>query len=282
MNRVAIIGLGLMGGSLGLALKNRGGVQVVGSARRPETRKMALSMGAVDSACEDPSEALKGSDVVVFCTPVCSIPEIARQCKKAFDPRTIVTDVGSTKGILVSEMDDVLRGTDVIFVGSHPMAGSEKTGIESARRDLYGAALVALTPSAHTPAWAIQEISAMWKGVGARVLEVAPGKHDELVARTSHLPHLVSALLALTAGREFPEHVAEFCGPGFRDTTRIAGGSPEMWQDIVRTNRNAILAELAEYRQKLDALTTCIQQGDDDGVRRFLSDAQSSRRQLVD
>jgi len=281
MKKVAIIGLGLMGGSLGLALKRRGLAKVSASARRVDTRRLALSMGAVDEVFETPQEALGGADVAVFCTPVCSIPGLARECLSAFEPGCVVTDVGSTKADLAREMAGLFKGTKIVFVGSHPMAGSEKTGIEVANAALYDHAVTALTPVDGTPESAILTVENLWNGVGSSVVRLAPDIHDELVARTSHLPHLVAALLVATAGRNHPADLPKFCGPGFRSTSRVAAGSPEMWHDIVKTNRMAILAELRAYHQQLDGLIATIEKQDFCEVKSFLEGARTLRHKLL-
>jgi len=281
MKKVAIIGLGLMGGSLGLALKRRGLAKVSASARREETRRLALSMGAADEVYETPQAALRGADVAVFCTPVCSIPEIANTCLTAFEPGCVVTDVGSTKSDLAREMARLFQGKPVVFVGSHPMAGSEKTGIEVANADLYNHAVTALTPVAGTPEGAILSIENLWRAVGSKVVSLAPDVHDELVARTSHLPHLVAALLVVTAGRNHPVDLPEFCGPGFRSTTRVAAGSPEMWHDIVKTNPTAILAELRAYEKQLGGLIAAVEKQDFCEVKAFLERARTLRSELL-
>jgi prephenate dehydrogenase len=282
MQKIAIIGLGLMGGSLGLALKRRGLATVSASARREDTRRRALAMGAADEVFETPQAALRGADVAVFCTPVCSIPQLAEACLSAFEPGCVVTDVGSTKSGLAREMSSLFKGTGLVFVGSHPMAGSEKTGIEVARADLYEKAVTALTPLTGTSEAAIERIGQLWKGVGSGVVRVSPEAHDELVARSSHLPHLIAALLVATAGRDQPVDLPKFCGPGFRSTTRVASGSPEMWHDIVKTNRIAILAELRACETQLGGLIAAIEKQEYGEVKAFLERARTLRHALVE
>lgn len=281
MKKVAIIGLGLMGGSLGLALKRRGLAKVSASARRQETRDLALSMGAADEVFETPQAALRGADVAVFCTPVCSIPELAKECLSAFESGCVVTDVGSTKADLVRDMARLFKGTRLVFVGSHPMAGSERTGLEVANADLYVEAVTALTPVEGTPESAITIVESLWSGVGSKVVRLAPDVHDELVARSSHLPHLIAALLVATAGRNYPADLSKFCGPGFRSTTRVAAGSPEMWHDIVKTNRAAILAELHAYEKQLGDLIAAVEKQDYCEVKTILEGAQTLRQKLL-
>lgn len=270
-----------MGGSLGMALRRRGLARVSLYARRVETRQDALDRGAADEAHASPQAALKGAALAVFCTPVCSIPEMAADCVEAFEPGCVVTDVGSTKVCLVEAMGQALAGSSTIFVGSHPMAGSEKAGMEAARADLYQGAVTAVTPAGDAPEGAIREVEHLWTGVGARCVRLSPGQHDAWVARSSHLPHLVAAVLAVTAGREASSGLKDFCGPGFRDTTRVASGSPEMWHDIVKTNRVAILEELRQYEAELAGLIELIGREDFQGTRELLEKARKARHHLV-
>jgi prephenate dehydrogenase len=281
MKRVAIIGLGLMGGSLGLALRRAGLAEVSAYARRAETRALALAEGAADTVHETPQAALKGASVVVFCTPVCRIPDLVRECLKAFEPGCVVTDVGSTKAELARAMAILFDGRPLAFVGSHPMAGSEKTGMEAARADLYDDAVTAVTPYGGTAPEAIRAVTDLWESVGARVMVLDAESHDALVARTSHLPHLVAALLVATAGRDPRGAVKAFCGPGFRDTTRVASGSPDMWHDIVRTNREPILAELKAHEHQTRGLIAAIEHEDYESVRALLDRSRALRHELL-
>ena len=281
MKRVSIIGMGLMGGSLGLALKSRGLAEVHVYARREETRQLALAMGAADAAFETPAGALRGADITVFCLPVCSIPDVARECSPHFEPECVVTDVGSTKVRLVEAMHHIFKGSRAVFVGSHPIAGSEKHGMDAARADLYEGTMTAVTPGPDTPSHAIQVVTWLWSGVGAKVVRLAPDQHDTLIARTSHLPHLVASLLATTVGRELAPSIKSFCGTGFRDSSRVASGSPEIWQDVVKTNHSAILGELKAYGAHLTELIHLVEAEDYQGVHRFLESAKQARSDLL-
>ncbi len=271
-----------MGGSLGLALRRLGLAHVSAYARRAETRQLALDMGAVDVIYDTPQAALRGANLAVFCTPVCTMPTLAKECMSAFEPGCVVTDVGSTKAELVRDMNLLFRDTSIVFVGSHPMAGSEKSGLDAALTNLYEGAVTAVTPDPGTPAAGIQDVMTLWGGVGARVVQLDPSEHDILVAKTSHLPHLISALLVMSAGR-IPQSqgLPLFLGPGFRDTTRIAGGSPDMWHDIVKSNRTAILEELRQYGEALGSLTVLIENEDYAGLRNRLETARSIRAELL-
>lgn len=279
--RIAVLGLGLMGGSLGLALRARGGVTVAGYARRKATLDRALELGAVDEAHTDPRTAATGAHAVVVCTPVLSIPALVRDIRAVLPAGAVVTDVGSTKSDIVREAGAALAGSGAVFVGSHPMAGSERTGIEAARADLYADAVVAVTPGTDAAPEAEARVRALWESVGARVVRLDPAEHDRLVARTSHLVHLVASLLVGTVGRNALPGVELFCGPGFRDTTRVASSSPEVWDDIVRTNPEAILGELRAFEALLDALAARIEARDFEAVRGLLEKGRALRARLL-
>jgi prephenate dehydrogenase len=225
-----------------------------------------LDVGAVDDVFEEPQRALRAADVAVFCTPILTIPLLVSECRQAIAKHCVVTDVGSTKAELVRHMAALARDNGFQYVGSHPMAGSEKSGIECSRADLYQGAVTAVTPTSETPAAATEAVSALWRMVGARVLLMNPDQHDRLVARTSHLPHLVAALLVETSGREGADDVKSLIGPGFRDTTRIAGGAPDMWHDIVRSNQRLI---------------NLVESGDFIGVKRLLETQADLRKELL-
>jgi prephenate dehydrogenase len=273
---VAIIGMGLMGGSLGLALRVRG-IAVRGYARRAETRKQALAGGFADTVHETASAAVAGADLVVLCTPVLTMPALAREIRDALKPGCVVTDVGSTKQWLDDALQQALAGSGAVYVGSHPMAGSEKVGMEAARADLYLKACVIVTVGGEAPGIAGAEVlRGFWESVGAVVTFMTPEAHDRMVARTSHLPHLVAALLMATVDRD-DQQVLPFCGPGFRDTTRIAAGSEDVWHDIVKSNATAIRDELDTMRAGIDRLTGMIAGGDFEAVRAFLATSRHKR-----
>ncbi len=276
---VAIIGLGLMGGSLGLALRERGVARVTGYARRPDARHLAIDGGFADACADSPSAAVAEADIAVFCTPVLTIPALIAECGASFRSGCTVTDVGSTKADVQREAAKALAGSLAVFVGSHPMTGSEKNGLEAARADLYEGAIVAVTPGNDSAA--TERICRFWQAVGARTVRVEAAEHDALVARTSHLPHLVAALLVSVAGRGPAPATRPFCGPGFRDTTRVAAGSPELWHDIVKTNRDALLAELKLFEAELGALTAMLERDDYEGVRTLLAKGRALRARLL-
>ena len=283
MKRISILGLGLMGGALGLALKARGGVTVAGYARREATRDEALRLKAVDAAFADPAEAVRDADLAILCVPVFSMQALAAACRSGLKPGCIVTDVGSTKALLTEQIRLSLRGSEAVFVGSHPIAGSEQQGLEAARADLYEGAVTIVTRDGSEPDEAVAAVRTFWRGVGSVVRVMDPAEHDRIMARTSHLPHVAAALVAATVGRaNGTEKLGAFCGPGFRDVTRVAEGSPDVWMDILQSNRPAVAAELHQLKARLDAVLAALEGGDDAALRRFLEDSRAARRALRD
>jgi cyclohexadieny/prephenate dehydrogenase len=283
MNRVAILGLGLMGGSLGLALKARGfRGRLSGYARRRETREQALQMRAVDEVFEKPEDAVRDADFAILCVPILSIPDLAAACRGALKPGAVLTDVGSTKAELVAKIGGLLKGTPAIYVGSHPIAGSEQQGLEAAKADLYEGAVVVVTPAPGQDERIVSQVKDFWKGLGAVVRTMAPDEHDRVMARTSHLPHLVSAALAAAVGRDGGlDELGRFCGSGFRDTTRIAEGSSAVWHDIIASNRGSVAAELRAFESELKRLADTIDGGDFGALKTFLEEGRARRRALM-
>ncbi len=277
-NCLAIIGLGLMGGSLGLACKQSTATCTVrGYARREETRQLALDMGAVDQVFDDPKQAVSGADLVILCAPVLAIPDLARACIPGLSKDAVLSDVGSTKAWLLKEMSDM----PATFVGSHPIAGSEETGLDNARADLYTNAVVVLTPPADA-ADSLARLSGFWQALGARAVVMSADEHDTLIARTSHVPHLLAASLAYHVAADDSDAVKQLCGTGFRDTTRVAAGSPALWHDVVATNADAILRSLDNFADILNSLRGNIANGDHDAVRAFLAEASEKRSSLLE
>ncbi len=276
MNTIAIMGMGLMGSSLGLALKKHGiDVEIRAYARRAETRETALKLGAVDRVFDNPVEAVRGADMVVFCVPILTIPELAKACLSGLNQDAILTDVGSTKSELVQLMDNILAESDAVFIGSHPICGSEQQGIAASRSDLYTGSLTVVTPFDDFTEDAVEEVSDLWKSVGSAVRVMRPNVHDEVLATTSHLPHMIAATLVRCVNDGF------FCGTGFCDTTRIAGGSPEVWGDIVRTNSPALKSALADFRGHLDEIDALIDGDDAEKLVKWFTVSRDKRKELL-
>ena len=286
MERIAIVGLGLMGASLGLALKQvRGKARtpvIAGYARRAVVRKEALRQDMVDEVYNSVESAVRDADLVVFCVPILSMPALIGQARKAFRKGCVVTDVGSTKVELTAHINRLLAGRPVEYVGSHPIAGSEKQGIESARADLYQNAVVIVTTTGHESPAALRAVSGLWKSLGSVVKRMTPQDHDRIMARTSHLPHLAAALVAATVGREGDlTRLGAYCGPGFRDTTRIAEGSPEIWHDIIRSNMGSVERELKAFEAGVQQLLKAVRGRDYRGLKAFLKKSGMKRKALT-
>jgi prephenate dehydrogenase len=277
MKTIAILGAGLMGSSLGLALKKRGvPVRIHAYARREETRRMALERGVADAVFDDPVAAVRGADIVVLCVPVLTIPELAKDCRAGLKKGAVVTDVGSTKACLNGLMAETLAGTGVEFIGSHPICGSEQQGIEAGNADLYDGAMTVVTPPALADEGSVAEVSNLWKSAGSLVTVMEAKTHDYILAATSHLPHVVAAALVLSAGDN-----GLFCGSGFRDTTRIAEGSPQVWSDIVRTNAPALKVALKHFCENLNELAVLVESGDGEKLSNWFAAARDKRKEIL-
>lgn len=275
-HRLSILGVGLLGGSIGLAARSAlGGCEIVGYAHRPATARTALEVGAVDRATADLAEAVVGADLVILCTPVSLFEPILRQLREHLAPGTLVTDVGSTKRSIV-RLAARLLPTSVHFVGSHPMAGSEKRGVEFARADLFRNALCLLTPTKATDPTALQHVEAFWQTLGMRTQHLSPADHDRLLAQVSHLPHALAA--ALVAMQESAG--LDLAGKGFLDTTRIAGGDGGLWRDIFLDNRDNLSKSLASLRKQLRAMENILKPEKADELAAWL-DAAAARRKGV-
>ncbi len=278
-DKVSIVGVGLLGGSLGRALRERKlAARVIGCVRRRESIDECRRARAVDVATLDFADGVTDADLVVLCTPIAQMLPLFKQLLPHLKRGAIVTDVGSVKGSVVRELETLAARAGVHFVGSHPMAGSEKMGVLAARADLYEGAVCVITPTRKTNRRAALAVEKLWKSVGARVLRLAPDAHDKLVARTSHLPHLLAAsLVNHVLGRNSAAGTGELCATGFRDSTRIASGSPEMWRDIVIANRGNLAKDLEQFINELRSLQKVVRAGDEKKLARFFEQAKSRR-----
>lgn len=247
LNTLTIVGVGLIGGSIGLAARKRGLAQhIVGVGRDVARLHEALERGAIDEGTADLAEACSRSDLLIFCTPVNRIAQQVLQVLANCGPGTIVTDAGSVKAAIVAEIEKSPLSS-AHFVGGHPLAGSEKKGVAYANADLFVDRVTVLTPTERTNLMAVQTVRAFWQALGSRVHQMTPSEHDEALAMTSHLPHLVASALA---GVLDPRWHA-LAATGFRDTTRIAAGDPEVWTPIFEQNRAAVLASLTVLEERL-------------------------------
>jgi len=277
--QVTLVGVGLLGGSLGLALRRRGlARRVVGYVRRPALVADCLAAGAVDHATTDLAAAVTGSDLVILCVPLGQMPVLARAFAPALARNAVVTDVGSVKASVIADLESLIADAGGRFVGSHPMAGSEKTGVTASRAELFESAVCAITPTPRSDPAAVEHVTALWRALGARVLSLDPELHDELVARCSHLPHVLAAQLANNVLDPIrPPAQAELCAGGFRDTTRIAASSPEMWRDIVLANRGNLSRVLGEFADELQAFRRAVDGGDTAAIDQFFHQARQRR-----
>jgi prephenate dehydrogenase len=274
--RVAVLGVGLIGGSIGLAAREHvQGAEVVGFGRDAERLRAAAERGAIDRAAGSVEEAVDGAELCFACAPVGALPELVRAALDASGPDTLVTDVGSTKQDLLSRIDDPR------FVGGHPIAGAETAGVEHARADLFQGATWYLTPLAHSEGLLYERLHRFVVDVGARPVAVDPSTHDRLVAVFSHLPHVLANVLASqAAGRLGGEGEAlRQVGPSFRDMTRVAGANTAMWADIYRENRAALAGELRDFAERLDEVIALLERGD---VAAWNDRAREDRRALLE
>lgn len=277
--KVTLIGVGLLGGSLGLALRRRRlAGRVVGFVRRPASIGECEAAGAVDAVTLNLQEAVRGADLVVLCTPIAQMPALVKQMMPAMKRGAIVTDVGSVKGGVARTLTTLIAKAGGHFVGSHPMAGSEKTGVAAASESLFADAVCVLTPTPRTNRVALRKVEQLWRQVGARTLRLAPDLHDVFVSRSSHLPHLVAAALAsCVLDPKHPHEQQLLCATGFRDTTRIASGSPEMWRDIALANRQNLRRALAALNRTLRQLDRALARQDAAAIQAFLEQAKRRR-----
>ena len=270
---VAIVGVGLIGGSIGLALRERRLARhVVGIGRRPASLRVAKKVGAVDATTTSLTKGVAKAELVVVCTPVEQIVEQVQAAAKACPTGTLITDAGSTKAEIVSRLNGSLaRG--VRFVGSHPLAGSEKTGPGVATPHLFEGRVVVLTPAKPTAPEDIQSVSGFWSSLGAKVVLKSPDEHDRALACTSHLPHLIASALAAATPRE----CLSLTATGWLDTTRIAAADPDLWTQIFSTNRDNLLESLEKFERVLASLRLAVERGDRRKLRKILTDAKQHR-----
>jgi prephenate dehydrogenase len=277
--KITIIGVGLLGGSIGLAVQRRKlARQSAGFVRRRASLKDCERAGAVDFVTTDLPAAVWDADLVILCTPLAQMRSRVREMLPALKRGAIVTDVGSVKASVVRELESLIQKSGAHFVGSHPLAGAEKTGVAAARADLFEQTVCVVTPTKITNRAALKKVKQFWNAVGSRVLELKPEVHDVLVSRSSHLPHVVAATLAshvLNPGQPKPQ--AALCANGFRDTTRIASGSPEMWRDIALANRQNLAKSLNAFIADLRKFQRLVKKGDAKALAKFFEAAKQRR-----
>jgi prephenate dehydrogenase len=277
LHRLSIIGVGLLGGSIGMAIKAAlSNCEIIGYGHRAETLERAVQVGAIDRGTSDLKSAVSDADLVILCTPVGLLGEMLKGISGFLRPGAIVTDVGSTKASVVAASIEILP-SNVDFVGSHPMAGSEKRGVEFARADLFRNALCIVTPTDATLSAAIEDVEAFWRMLGMRTCRMAPDDHDRALAEVSHLPHALAAALVTMQSPE----AMELAGKGFLDTTRIAGGDGGLWRDIFLDNATNLKSAIAKVRAQLDAIEQLMEPGRAEELRSWLDAAAAKRQALL-
>jgi cyclohexadieny/prephenate dehydrogenase len=277
---VAILGPGLIGGSLALALAERGlADRLMIYARSPRALDEIRLAGVDAELTQNPSEAVREADIVILCVPIEAMPALVRECRDALKPTALVTDVGSVKGSVDRDLAPLLEG-HALWIGSHPMAGSEQAGFSAARPDLFVNAAVIVTPTKQTHRKAIEGAEKFWTALGARIFSLTPIFHDDCVAQISHLPHLLASALVCHANEE----AREIAAGGFRDTTRVAAASAELWSEILLANSEAVADNLKHFIADLEMLRHALLQPDKKDAKSLLmptlKTAQSVRSQM--
>ncbi len=276
LKTLTIVGVGLIGGSIGLAAKSRGSAQrIIGVGRKRETLETARDLGAIDEFSLDLTGSVVEADLTVFCTPVDRISEQVLAVAPHCPPGSLLTDAGSTKEKLVHEIEDRLPG-EVTFVGSHPLAGSEKRGPEHASGDLFNGRVTIVTQTPRTSTEAVRRTQSFWEGIGSIVRVMTPEEHDRALALTSHLPHLAASALA----GMLPDDLRDLAATGFRDTTRVASGDPELWTAIFSHNAPALLNELTAFIEFLKAFERALKKGNTQEVDQLLAKGKQNRDAL--
>jgi prephenate dehydrogenase len=278
-NQLGVIGCGLMGGSFALALKRAGLVKrVIGYSKSPSTTERAKKMGVIDDTAESALLAVSGSDIVLMAVPVSASESTFKAIRHMVEPGVLFMDVGSTKRDVVDAARRVLKERVASFVPAHPIAGKEVSGVSHADASLYAGRQVIITPLPQTSPELVQKATDVWSAIGAQVLRMTPENHDAAFAAVSHLPHMLAfaffnSVAKQPAGRDF----LSLAGPGFRDFTRIAAGDPEVWRDILMSNREEILKQSMRFRHTLDALEHVIKTGNVEALEDLIRSASDAR-----
>lgn len=283
IRQLAILGVGLIGGSLARALRRAGLVEtVVGFGRSESQLAKALELGVIDRYASRVVDAVAGADMIVLATPLGAFESLFVEMKGALSPDAVVTDVGSAKGCVVDAVRMAFGAVPPFFVGAHPIAGTERSGVEASFADLFVGRRVILTPTIETDPGSLARVRAMWQAAGAAVDELSVESHDQILAATSHLPHLLAyALVNTLVDLDETEAIFRFAAGGFRDFTRIASSDPTMWHDICFANRGAILSVLDRYIADLAALRGTIERNDSEQLKKAFSRAKNARDRFV-
>lgn len=283
IQRLCIIGVGLIGGSLARALKEAGEVgEVVGCGRNEDNLRTAVRLGVVDRYDTDPARAVAGADVVVVAVPLGAMEPVLRTIVPHLAPEAVVTDVGSAKGGVVADVERIYGHIPPNFVPGHPIAGTERSGVEASFATLFQRRRVILTPLAETAAAAHRLIRNMWELTGAEVVDMGVRHHDAVLAATSHLPHMLAYTLVDTLARlDDRAEIFRYAAGGFRDFTRIAASDPTMWRDVFLNNREAVLEMLGRFSEDLSALQRAIRWGDGETLFNLFTRAREVRRNII-
>ena len=282
IKRLSIIGVGLIGASLASGLRKAGVCnEVIGCGRGVKNLQQAIDLGIIDRYYHDPAQAVQGADMVVVAVPLGSMVNIFKIINKALLSQTVITDVGSAKLSVIADAQKYLTDHLPYFIPGHPIAGSEKSGVVAAKFDLFTNNRVILTPTAETNLKAIELVRTMWQIVGAKVVDMSAAHHDQVLAATSHLPHLLAYSLVNTLAKmDSKAEIFQFAAGGFRDFTRIASSDPQMWHDICLSNKDAILQMLEYFNTDLNQLIEYIKQQDSQQIKTMFSDAKQVRDEL--
>ncbi len=281
--KVAVIGVGLIGGSFALALKQANACgHVVGAGRNPANMKLALERGSIDSIESDAARAVEDADLVLVSTPVGQFAKVFQSINSSLKPGAIITDAGSTKRDVVEAARKALKKKISQFVPAHPIAGAEKSGAGAASAELFRGKRVVITPLAENSEQAVERVNRAWSTCGARTSQMSPEQHDEVFAAVSHLPHLLAfALVHEVASRKNAAELFSFAAGGFRDFTRIASSHPEMWRDICVANRDRLAGELSRYSKKLAEVKKLLQGRDAAALEELFREARAAREQWL-
>lgn len=284
IRRLCVVGVGLIGGSLARALRSAGAVEeVVGASRRAEHLRKAVELGVIDRFETDVAAAVEGADMVVICVPLGAMAGVFRSLRGRLSPGAVVTDAGSAKRCVLDAALDVFGQVPPWLVPGHPIAGTERSGVEASFESLYRGRRVILTPEAATDTGAVARVRAMWEAAGAQVSEMDAAHHDEVLAATSHLPHVLAFTLVDALGRmEEQAEVFRYAAGGFRDFTRIASSDPRMWRDICIANADAINTVLERFDADLKVLIDAVHRGDGDYIMEVFGRAKGLRDRYAD
>lgn len=284
IKRLCLIGVGLIGGSLALALRKQGYVrEVVGVDPHRANLKTALDLGIVDRCYADPAEGVIGADHVVIATPVGAIPAIFSALKPVWQDDVVYTDTGSTKSDVVEAAIQVFGEVPPNFVPGHPIAGAERSGADAARAELYEHKRVILSPLPHSRPSSVDQVELLWQKAGARVSRMDYRHHDEVFAATSHLPHVLAFVLTEMLGRKDEQaEIFQYAAGGFRDFTRIASSDPRMWLDICLANRQELVPLIGQYQEALGQAAGLIARGEAEELLSLFTDARAARQRFLD